>query len=61
MTIDPNELDAALKRDQAPAKIPVGQDASQETRKGTTESRMEGADRQAIERGENEGMIVGPE
>ena len=26
LTIDPNELDAALKRDQAPAEIPVGTD-----------------------------------
>ncbi len=28
LTIDPNELDAALKRDQAPADIPVGRGAS---------------------------------
>jgi hypothetical protein len=60
LTIDPNELDAALKRDQAPAEIPVGRDASQKTLKGTTESRREEADRQAIERGEDEGMIVHP-
>lgn len=38
LTIDPNELDAALKRDQAPAEIPFGQDANQKTRKGTTET-----------------------
>jgi hypothetical protein len=37
LTIDPNELDAALKRDQAPAEIPVGRDASQKTLKGSTE------------------------
>ncbi|MGC1954888.1 MAG: hypothetical protein WA970_20395 [Gammaproteobacteria bacterium] len=61
MTTDPMEVDAALKRDPAPAKIPLGQDASQETRTDTMESPMEGADRQAIERGENEGMAVGPE
>ena len=58
LTIDPNELDAALKRDQALAEVPVGRDASQKTLKGTTESRREGADRQAIERGEDEGMIL---
>ncbi len=29
--------------------------------KGTRESRRKEADRQAIERGEDEGMIVGPE
>lgn len=27
LTIDPDELDAALERDQAPAEIPVGRDA----------------------------------
>ena len=33
-------------------------DVSQETQKETTESRLEVADRQAIERGEDEGMRV---
>ncbi|MDH3596752.1 MAG: hypothetical protein OEU09_11155 [Rhodospirillales bacterium] len=60
LTIDPNELDAALKRDQALAEIPVGRNGSQKTLKGTRESRREEADRQAIERGEDEGMIVHP-
>jgi hypothetical protein len=60
LTIDPNELDAALKRDQAPAEIPVGRDDNQKTLKGTREWRREEADRQAIERGEDEGMIVHP-
>jgi hypothetical protein len=58
LTIDPNELDAALKRDQAPAELPVGRDASQEALKGTTESRRARADDQAIERGEDEGLAV---
>jgi hypothetical protein len=57
LTVDPNELDAALKRDQAPAEI---RDAGQKTLKGITESRREEADRQAIERGEDEGMTVHP-
>ncbi|MDH3472732.1 MAG: hypothetical protein OEM59_03480 [Rhodospirillales bacterium] len=60
LTIDPNELDAALKRDQALVEIPVGRDASQKTLKGTTELHREKSDRQAIERGEDEGMIVHP-
>jgi len=58
LTIDPNELDAALKRDQAPAELPVGRDASQEAPNETTESHREEADDQAIERGEDEGMAV---
>ena len=58
LTIDPNELDAALKHDQAQAELPVGRDASQEALKGTTESRREKADDQAIERGEDDGMAV---
>ena len=41
LTIDPNELDAALKRDQAPTEIPAGRDAGPKTLKGTTESRRE--------------------
>jgi hypothetical protein len=60
LTIDPNELDAALKRDQAPAEIPVGRNDSQKTLKETTDSRREEADRQAIERGEDDGMRVHP-
>ena len=31
LTIDPNELDAALVRDQAPAEVPLARDAGQET------------------------------
>ena len=60
LTIDPNELDAALKRDQAPAELPVGRDASQEALKGITELGREEADDKAIERGEDEGMVVHP-
>ena len=40
-------------------KIAVGGDASKTPLNGATESRSEEADRHAIERGENEGMIVG--
>ena len=58
LTIDPNELDAALLRDQASAAVPVGRDVSQKTPKVTPELPREQADRQAIERGEVEGMTV---
>ena len=60
LTIDPNELDTALKRDQAPAEIAVGPDANQEALTGTAELRRDGADRKAMERGEDVGMIVHP-
>lgn len=60
LTIDPNELDAALHRDQAPAEVPAARDASRPALNGTTESRRDGLDRQAIERGEDEGMFVHP-
>jgi hypothetical protein len=58
LTIDPNELDAALKRDQAPAHIPVGRGARQKKPEGTKESRREEADRRAMKRAEDAGMIV---
>lgn len=60
LTIDPNELDAALQRDQASAEVPVARNASQEVLKETPDSRQEAADRQAMERGEDEGMAVHP-
>ena len=60
LTIDPNELDAALQRDQAPAEVPVARDSGQEVLKETPDSRREAADRQAMERGEDEGMAVHP-
>lgn len=61
LTIDPHERDVALNCDQVPAKIPACGDASEKSLKGTTESCREAADRQAIERGVNEGMLVRPE
>jgi hypothetical protein len=48
----------------APATVtefPIDRDASQNPLKWTTESRGEGTDRQAVERGEDEGMIVSRE
>ena len=38
--------------------VPVGRDTSKTTLEVTTKSRPEEADRQAIERGEDDGMIV---
>lgn len=58
LTIDPSELDAALLRDQATAVVLVGRDVNQTTPKVTPESPQDQADRQAIERGEGEGMLV---
>jgi len=60
LTIDPNELDAALERDRAPGEIPADTDTGQMTPTGTRESRREESDRQAVERGEDEGMMVHP-
>ncbi len=60
LTIDPNELDAALERDQAPKDAPVGRDAHQETLIRATKPRQDDTDRQAMDRAEDEGMIVHP-
>ena len=42
----------------AEVEIPVGRDTSEKTLKVATESSREDADRQDIERGEDDGMIV---
>ena len=55
----PGKASPGDKTKNAPAaarEIPVDRDASQQTLKGTPESRREEDDRQAIERGEDEGM-----
>lgn len=57
LAIDPKELDVALVRDQAPAEMSADAGTGQRTLK-TLESRREKDDRYAIERGEDEGMIV---
>ena len=61
LTINPNELEAALERDRTPTESPAGREPRQVTPEGTTESRQDEADRQAVEQGEDEGMIVPPE
>jgi len=60
LTIDPKELDAALERDQAPAEIPADTDSGRRTLEKTTGLRREEADRQAIDRADDEGMMVHP-
>lgn len=58
---DTDETNAPLKREHGSAKVAVVRDVGQKPLKGRTRSRREEADRQAIERGENEGMVVCPE
>lgn len=58
LTVDPNELDAAMKRDRARAGLPAGGDVP--GKMPATNQRQASADRQAIERGEDEGMMVHP-
>ncbi len=58
LTIDPNELDAALERDRASKDAPVGRDARQEIPIRATRPHQEETDRQAMDRAEDEGMIV---
>ena len=58
---DTDQVNAPLKREQESARVTVVRDGDQEPLNGTTETRREEADLQAIERGEDEGMIVGPE
>lgn len=60
LTVDPNELDAALVRDQAPKDAPIRRDAHQETLIRATTPRQDETDRQALDRAEDEGMIVHP-
>jgi hypothetical protein len=58
LAINANEPDAKSKRDQATTEIAVHWDASDASRRAKLDIRNNRADRQAIERGEDEGMIV---
>ena len=61
LSIDPNELDAALERDRRGAETDIAlSETVQRTPQDTKESRLSAVDRQAIERAENEGMVVHP-
>ncbi len=57
-TIVPEALDVALKRGPVPAKNAAGLGSREKGSKGRMDLRQEDANRQAIERGENEGMAV---
>ena len=58
MKIDPEALDAALQRDRTPVNIPAIQDGRENTAEEAEEASQKDADREAMERGEDEGMIV---
>jgi hypothetical protein len=60
LTIDPNELDAALKRDEASTAASAERPPVQKPLKGTPKTREAETDRQAVDRAEDEGMIVHP-
>jgi hypothetical protein len=58
LTIDPNELDAALKRDTASGVESPKRTPLQEPSNGTPKPREAETDRRAVDRAEDEGMIV---
>ena len=60
LPIDPNELEPVLKRDREREEIAVGQEAYRDALTTATNPRREESDRQAMDRAEDEGMIVQP-
>lgn len=60
LTIDPNELHAALARDQAVADSANGQNNVQKTKNSIEKVFGKDFDREAMDRAENEGMIIRP-
>ena len=56
-----DKVNALLKREQRSENVSIVRDVGQESLNETTGSRLEKDDRQAIERGEDEGMMVGRE
>ncbi len=60
LTIDPNELDAALERDRALGEMPAETDTRQKALTAATKPRQEETDRQAMDRAEDEGMVLHP-
>lgn len=61
LTIDPNELDAALKRDAASGMDSPERASLQNPPKGAPMPREAETDRRAVDRAEDEGMIVHPQ
>jgi len=58
LTVDPKELDEALERDQTLSEMPADAAAARKTLERTTDSRLDEVDRQALDRAEDEGMIL---
>ena len=58
MKIDLDDLEAALQRDRTPASSLAVRDGRQSTAEDTEEASQKDADREAMERGEDEGMIA---
>lgn len=58
ISIDPNELDAALKRDAMEDADTPGDTPSGRTSSGAAKARLDEADRCALDRAENEGMTA---
>lgn len=58
LTIDPDDLDVALKRDVASGMASPEQVLLQDPSKGTSKPREAETDRQAVDRAEDEGMII---
>ena len=58
LTINPNELDAALKRDAASGRAAGERLAPEEPSKGAPKPNGAENDRRAVDRAEDEGMIV---
>ena len=60
LTIDPNELDAALLRDRMSPENPADKNPRTEQIERSNEARRENVDLRTIEAGEDDGMIVHP-
>ena len=60
LTIDPNALDAALKRDEGSCATSAEGAPVQKLSMGTPKTREAETDRQALDRAEDEGMIAHP-
>ncbi|WP_367198191.1 hypothetical protein [Amorphus sp. 3PC139-8] len=58
LTIDPDELDAALKRDAASGTASQKRAPLQASSRGTPKSLEVETDRRAVDRAEDEGMVV---
>ena len=58
LTVDPNDLDAALRRDEASTEAAAGRASVRKSPRGRPKMREAEADRRAVDRAEDEGMIV---